>query len=731
MRLDIALALVFLSASAGAARAPGNVVTAVDHGDLAAVKSFVAGGGDVNATGWNNESLLAEAIDSERPDVAKFLIDKGATLFDPRTRYDSWFQLAVRASLDPHSLQVLIDRGADLNGNIRGTPLFFVDQGEVGQQRKKDIVGFLLSKGIAINATDTLDQTVLGLVASNKNDEADLAKYLIAHGADVHIRDRMAGYTVLDRAIAAGNMRVAELLIANGATLDEQSGTNSNVPDPLELAIKTGHYDLALRLVQLGARTNKYSSDEVAQAMDAARYDLTKSLVAHGASSRGVDLRVRPPAYWGASCAKDKPAWKRDGDVAEVTGEAKLFMHPDYPATCAARDSACEGKTFLIQGNRVTLGVACGTWTDVQFQGRDGTSWGWVESARLVPIKTKVSALEIDTPPVPAPSVCSVASGNLGEGGVSADKPLNPLPEFPLNFQPLAWEQASKLQKPDDYVSRDEFADATIDGQPVEVVHGTMDGNCPSKNIEIWSPKFDNKLYVADSNLDDSKLDDSSEHLRAYDGKTYLERDQQGGSTIWLYNLDRNFSPRLQCELSREALQPERVASAVDASLCDAVVAGKVEVIPLDKSDPVQMDAEALRFGSDAPSSGMDYTLTDRATLDLYNDGHPRTIAKVSIDPTPTDPPNQDACDESDDDTSQIHYESLVVLDKNGLPDLSAAPMPAVADNATPIRYGGMIYIDTHAYDDSDTPEHRIWKVTNNGSAVVCSFVSQHYAIQH
>lgn len=64
---------------------------------------------------------------------------------------------------------------------------------------------------------------------------ADIAQYLLAHGAQANAVDRVWGYTALDFAAASGHVKVIDVLLAHGAHIDEpkrRAILGTGTPDP-------------------------------------------------------------------------------------------------------------------------------------------------------------------------------------------------------------------------------------------------------------------------------------------------------------------------------------------------------------------------------------------------------------------------------------------------------------------------------------------------------------------
>jgi hypothetical protein len=450
---------------------------------------------------------------------------------------------------------------------------------------------------------------------------------------------------------------------------------------------------------------------------------------------------AKPPAFSGASCTHEKPDWDLDSaTVSEVIGEGKLALHPDFPGNCVAGNSGCDGKAYLVEGNRVTIGVLCGDWADVEYQGHDVTSWGWVESTRLKILGTAdaLTSMAFDIAPVPAPPICSVARQNLNIELKTPKKSNFPnvLHSLPSQTTESRLVDPNKLPMHVQEALENRNADkgdigvqhSIVDGLPVELInYGTErgeSGDCYAESVQVWSQNFGRLLYAGiPGPVPGDQTYISKEDLVQYGGKTYLERQYDDTSELELYSFGRDVQPQLQCEFIRERRHPEFVKTAVDPRLCDAAAAGKVEEVSMEKSTSKKIDAELLGEPSDFPPGGIwQYSLGDKATVDIYNNGHPLRIGMVKGD-----------VDVDSGCGIHIHAEWPVALDGHNLPDLARLKIDDRGANSRLIRYRGVIYLDSYSSDNSKDPYfHTIWKVSEKGSASMCTFSpNQYYEFQH
>ena len=224
---------------------------AVTSRDLAAVKTQVGGGADINAPGMYGRTPLYYAGLYGEGNIVAYLLSEGA---DPQ-KGASWkgddTPLHVAAQ-NGHAgcVQVLLLNGAsvDIRNNANQTPLHYA-----ARSRHPDVVKLLLDHGAKVNATDKMDTTPLeypsGFVDNYQSNYQETVEILLSHGANVRHVDRN-GETALHEAVFMGNAKVVEILLDHGAD-PNVSGIRGT---PLEWAKSEGCEDIIKLLKEHGAK---------------------------------------------------------------------------------------------------------------------------------------------------------------------------------------------------------------------------------------------------------------------------------------------------------------------------------------------------------------------------------------------------------------------------------------------------------------------------------------------
>jgi ankyrin repeat protein len=115
-------------------------------------------------------------------------------------------------------VELLVKKGANVNSaepKKKRTVLMVA-----AAKGQSDIVKFLYGKGADINARDSDSQTALMYASRhrlNATPDNTIAEFLLSNGAEVNVRSKKKGYTVLMLAASAGNVELVQQLLEKGA----------------------------------------------------------------------------------------------------------------------------------------------------------------------------------------------------------------------------------------------------------------------------------------------------------------------------------------------------------------------------------------------------------------------------------------------------------------------------------------------------------------------------------
>jgi ankyrin repeat protein len=416
------------------------LLDAAESGDRAAALRLLAKGATPNTPGADGTTPIMYAAANDDLDLVRALIKAGANVKLKNQFGTSAIAEAAIIGSAP-IVDALLKAGADPNTtNPDGeTPLM-----EAARSGKVEAAKRLLDAGANVNAKENWGgQSALMWAASQS--QADMVKFLAAHGADLNARGivhqwerkviteprpkdlNKGGFTPLLYAAREGCVECAKNLIAAKADLDLED------PDrvtPLNMALMNMHFELAATLIKAGADVDKwdlFGRSPVYMAADVSTLpmkgnggiavipsedaltalDVGKMLLDAGANPN-LQLKRRPPY-------RDVPQ-DRGGDPllaqgatallrASRAGDAKfvdlLLKHGalvDLPSK--------EGITPLMAAAGVDFGART-------TRGRNRTDEGVLATMKLlVDAGADVNARSVTEPRTPAP-----AGGAGGRGG--------------------------------------------------------------------------------------------------------------------------------------------------------------------------------------------------------------------------------------------------------------------------------------------------------------------------
>jgi ankyrin repeat protein len=208
---------------------------------------------------------------------------------------------AALGSLD--AMKMVVEAGADVNAkNDFGATALMWCAGDLEKVR------YLLAKDASVTARSDVGRTPL-LIAANYDGSVEIARLMIAKGADVSAKDK-SGTSVLEAAAAVNNLEFARLLVDKGAdpnTKDEAGFT--------ALGMAAANGDRSTEMVKLlldhGAAVNAVSVDTLEtvkngnirsgrltpllMATPQANYETVELLLKAGAKVNAQDIRGMTP----------------------------------------------------------------------------------------------------------------------------------------------------------------------------------------------------------------------------------------------------------------------------------------------------------------------------------------------------------------------------------------------------------------------------------------------------
>jgi ankyrin repeat protein len=249
-------------ASAATAAPTSTVADAARTGDLAQVRQLIKSGADVNAPAADGSTALLFAAYDSDGEMVKALLAAGA---NPNVANNFGVTPLLQSSRygDAAMIEALLKGGADVEKAQRDgeTPLMAASRaGSVAS------VKLLLQKGADPNKVESLeDQTAL--MWATAEGHLDVVDALLTAGANPNMKARLSeltkrstrtdfpsgGFTAVMWAVRNGDVPLIERLVKGGADLKL---TNGDGATPSMLAIVNDRFDVAAKLLDLGADAN-------------------------------------------------------------------------------------------------------------------------------------------------------------------------------------------------------------------------------------------------------------------------------------------------------------------------------------------------------------------------------------------------------------------------------------------------------------------------------------------
>lgn len=234
-----------------------SLVKASRKGDLKQIEKLLACNVDVNARNKENKYALIEALNYDRLEAVRMLLDAGANSIYA-------LRCASREG-NKEMIDTLIKAGADVNMNMHGlTPLLgAVCHGHL------EVVKLLLDHGADINAKTSGSAWGNALPAAMDPERIDIARLLLKRGADVNVEGGCYG-NVLQTAIYFNNIEMVKtLLFDERVDVYAETGSKGNAWD---VAYEQKNYRV---IEMLEESLNEMTSDEETSE-DSSREDISE-----------------------------------------------------------------------------------------------------------------------------------------------------------------------------------------------------------------------------------------------------------------------------------------------------------------------------------------------------------------------------------------------------------------------------------------------------------------------
>ncbi len=293
---------------------------AIHADDLDAIRKGLSAGLDPNDGSHLMQAPLMVALRDSHHECAKILIEAGA---DVRTGR-SWLDTPLHVCKDPEIIDMLLERGADLNArdDSANTPLMTA----IRFDAPEEVIQRLIDRGANINAASSSGYTPLHLSILGKNEK--MFHFLAERGADLFAVTN-SGENAMDIAIWMNLPAVVPYLFEHGFSpnalsrgggtllhetrwddLEEildlflQAGADLSIKEPcygdtpLHRAVRNNSLNTVEKLVKAGANVNAINfsgSSPLHYAIDYEKEPIAQLLLENGAHIDPINLSGQTP----------------------------------------------------------------------------------------------------------------------------------------------------------------------------------------------------------------------------------------------------------------------------------------------------------------------------------------------------------------------------------------------------------------------------------------------------
>jgi ankyrin repeat protein len=174
-----------------------------------------------------SEQSFVKVAENNDMTAVKLFLEAGMS---PNTSTEDGTPLIVAAGKgNLEMVKLLVEKGANVNtkGKDEITPIMAAILGEGKETVKKEVIKFLLDKGVDLNVRFIVDGVgVTPLMMAVEQKDIEIVKLILSQKVNVNAADVNTGFTALMLAVTNDNTEIVKELLSKGADVNRKAKNN-------------------------------------------------------------------------------------------------------------------------------------------------------------------------------------------------------------------------------------------------------------------------------------------------------------------------------------------------------------------------------------------------------------------------------------------------------------------------------------------------------------------------
>lgn len=169
---------------------------ALDNNRINIARFLIENHADVNVVNYFGRPVVQGAIVNNQYDLIKLMIDHNLNLQNSNGNSTALTIVCNRKQVNFKILQLFVDKGVDINAKDKNqySPLMYLT---IKEEPNLDIIRYMIKKGADVNAKDRSGKSIIRLLIESRTLNLDLVKLLVENGADINSKDK-DGQSIFD-----------------------------------------------------------------------------------------------------------------------------------------------------------------------------------------------------------------------------------------------------------------------------------------------------------------------------------------------------------------------------------------------------------------------------------------------------------------------------------------------------------------------------------------------------